>query len=96
MPDRVSNSPQGCQYKENVILIWIWHPVEQNSDHNDVEASAEDEDRNPSDDLDDCAEPHGEDRITNAVSDHHVTHVVNAPSACNESLNSWNVSKVNK
>ncbi len=94
MPDRVSNSPQRCQYKENVILIWIWHPVEQDSDHNDVEASAEDEDRNPSDDLDDCAEPHGEDCITNAVSDHHVTHVVNAPSACNESLNSWNVDKV--
>ena len=86
LPDGVGDAPQRRQDEEDVVLVGVRHPVEQDSNDDDVEAGAEDEDGDAAEDLDDGAEAHREDGVAHAVGDHHVADVVHAPTASDVSL----------
>ena len=86
LPDGIGDAPQSRQDEEDVVLVRVGHPVEEDPDDNGVEASAEDEDRDAANDFDDVAEAHREDGVANAVRDHHVADVVHAPAASHVSL----------
>ena len=91
LPNSVGHPPQCRNDEEDVVIVRVWHPVEEDSDDDDVEASSKDKNWNPSKDLDDGAKSHGEDGIKHAVGDHHVADVVHTPTASDVSLQMQNL-----
>ncbi len=57
------------------------NPVEEDPDDDDVQAATDDEDGNTTNKSNECSKKQGKKGIEQSIRDHHITHIVNTPSA---------------
>ena len=81
LPDRVGHAPERGQDVEEVGLVRVWRPREEDDNDGGVDEHAKDKDGHSADVLDDKAEAEGAERIGGAVRHQDKAHVLHAVGA---------------
>ena len=86
LPDSVGDAPQTGQDKEDVLLVGVGRPLEEDDDHDDIDDGAADEDGGAAHVLDEGAEAQRADGVASAVADEHVADVLHTERAGDKAL----------